>query len=85
MENPFSPIVFTFGSSSPGSDDASPCTGSSADIPASGVAVPLILSLLPPLSPEEFERLWLQQHAVRAEQGINQKLHFREWNGLWQL
>lgn len=65
----------------PGSDNASPCTGSSADILASCVAVPLILSLSPPLSPEEFERLWLQQHAFPAEQGINQKL-LRSENGL---
>lgn len=61
--------VFTFGLSSPGSDDVGPCTGSSADAPASSVAAPLILSLSPPVSPEEFECLWLQQHAVCAEQG----------------
>lgn len=55
--------------SSPGSDSASRCTHSSDDIPTSSVAVPLSLSLSPALSPEEFERLWLQQHPSHAEQG----------------
>ncbi|XP_070766442.1 AP-4 complex subunit beta-1 [Enoplosus armatus] len=45
-----------------GSDSANRCTDSSAD-------VPLSLSLSPALSPEEFERLWLQRHAVQAEKG----------------
>ncbi|KAM9350378.1 AP-4 complex subunit beta-1 [Symphorus nematophorus] len=47
-----------------GSDSASRCTDSSAE-----VAAPLSLCLSPALSPEEFERLWLRRRALHAEQG----------------
>ncbi|XP_023146243.2 AP-4 complex subunit beta-1 isoform X2 [Amphiprion ocellaris] len=50
------------------SDGDGRCSDSSADILASSVAAPLSLSLFPALSPEEFERLWLQQLALHAEQ-----------------
>ncbi|XP_022076321.1 AP-4 complex subunit beta-1 [Acanthochromis polyacanthus] len=50
------------------SDSDGRCLDSSADILASSVAAPLSLSLFPALSPEEFERLWLQQRALHAEQ-----------------
>ncbi|XP_067381797.1 AP-4 complex subunit beta-1 isoform X1 [Channa argus] len=51
--------------SSPGARSASRRTDSSADVPASSVS----LSLSPALSPEEFERLWMQRQALHAEQG----------------
>ncbi|XP_032377543.1 AP-4 complex subunit beta-1 [Etheostoma spectabile] len=44
---------------------------SSADVLASTVAGPLSLSLSPTLSPEEFERLWLQRQPLHAEQGAD--------------
>uniref|UniRef100_A0A8C4E4Z6 Beta-adaptin appendage C-terminal subdomain domain-containing protein n=1 Tax=Dicentrarchus labrax TaxID=13489 RepID=A0A8C4E4Z6_DICLA len=47
---------------------ASRCTDASADVPASSIAAPLSLSLSPALSPEEFERLWLQRQVLHSEQ-----------------
>lgn len=52
--------------SSPGTDSANRCTNSFSDVLASSDAVPLSLSLSPALSPEEFQRLWLQR---QTEQG----------------
>ncbi|XP_076022436.1 AP-4 complex subunit beta-1 [Genypterus blacodes] len=46
---------------SQGSDSSDLCTPSSANVLASNAGLPLSLSLLPALSPEEFESLWLQQ------------------------
>ncbi|XP_008302261.1 AP-4 complex subunit beta-1 [Stegastes partitus] len=54
------------------SDGDGRCSDSSADVLASGVAAPLSLSLSPALSPEEFERLWLQRRALHAEQGTEE-------------
>ncbi|KAF7663919.1 hypothetical protein LDENG_00194610 [Lucifuga dentata] len=51
-----------------GSDSANLCTECSADVLASSAGAPLSLSLLPALSPEEFERLWLQQQDLHPEQ-----------------
>ncbi|XP_068453754.1 AP-4 complex subunit beta-1 [Clinocottus analis] len=51
------------------SDGASGFTSSSADVLACSAAAPLTLSLSPALSPEAFERLWMQRHASHAEQG----------------
>ncbi|CAJ1055119.1 AP-4 complex subunit beta-1 [Xyrichtys novacula] len=48
----------------PDSDGVGQFADSSADVPS-----PLSLSLSPALSPEEFERLWLQGRAVHAERG----------------
>ncbi|XP_034733670.1 AP-4 complex subunit beta-1 [Etheostoma cragini] len=50
---------------------------SSADVLASTVAGLLSLSLSPTLSPEEFERLWLQRQPLHAEQGAD-KLEEKE-------
>ncbi|XP_070825507.1 AP-4 complex subunit beta-1 [Chaetodon trifascialis] len=63
------------------SDIASPCTDSSADVPASSVMVPLSLSLLPALSPEEFERLWLQQQVEHGAEKMEEEDYVRleEW------
>lgn len=52
-----------------GSDTTSHYAASSADVPASSVPAPLILSLSPALSPEEFEHLWLQKGTLHAKQG----------------
>ncbi|XP_073326219.1 AP-4 complex subunit beta-1 [Pagrus major] len=52
-----------------GSYSANQYTDSTADVPPSTVEVPLSLSLSPALSPEEFERLWLQRQSMHAEQG----------------
>ncbi|XP_060914629.1 AP-4 complex subunit beta-1 [Labrus mixtus] len=46
------------------SDGVGRCADSSADVPP-----PLSLSPSPALSPEEFERLWLQRRALHAERG----------------
>lgn len=71
--------------SSPGSDGPSGCTDSSSDVLVSSVAVPLSLSLSPALSPEEFERVWLQRQASHAERGNEIKpelpLHGRTGGG----
>ncbi|XP_037629648.1 AP-4 complex subunit beta-1 [Sebastes umbrosus] len=56
-----------------GSDSARGCTDSSADVPTSSVAVPLSLSLSPALSPDEFERLWLQRQVSHDEQGAEKQ------------
>ncbi|KAK2850967.1 hypothetical protein Q5P01_007243 [Channa striata] len=48
-----------------GAHSPSQCTDSSADVLASSVS----LSLSPALSPEEFERLWMQRQALQAERG----------------
>ncbi|XP_029012393.1 AP-4 complex subunit beta-1 [Betta splendens] len=47
-------------------------TDSSADVLASNVTAHLSLSLSPALSPEEFERLWMQRQALHADQGVEQ-------------
>ncbi|KAM4562386.1 AP-4 complex subunit beta-1 isoform 1-T2 [Odontesthes bonariensis] len=52
-----------------GSDSADQSCDSSAGVLASSVVAPLALSLSPAVSPEEFERLWLQRHASHSEQG----------------
>ncbi|XP_031694137.1 AP-4 complex subunit beta-1-like isoform X2 [Anarrhichthys ocellatus] len=52
-----------------GSDSTSGFTYSSANVLASSLAAPLSLSLSPALSPEEFERLWMQRQASHADQG----------------
>ncbi|XP_029973845.1 AP-4 complex subunit beta-1 isoform X2 [Salarias fasciatus] len=51
-----------------GGDGAQPPDSRSA-VMASSTAAPLSLSLSPPLSPEEFERLWLQRQALQDEPG----------------
>ncbi|XP_028439602.1 AP-4 complex subunit beta-1 [Perca flavescens] len=58
-----------------GSDSG--CPDSSADVLALSVAAPLSLSPSPTLSPEEFERLWLQRQPLHAEQGAD-KLEEKE-------
>uniref|UniRef100_UPI0037E8C3C7 AP-4 complex subunit beta-1 n=1 Tax=Semicossyphus pulcher TaxID=241346 RepID=UPI0037E8C3C7 len=62
-----------------GSDGAGRCTDSSADVPP-----PLSLSPSPALSPEEFERLWLQRRALHAERdpkipGEEDYVRLEEW------
>ena len=64
----FSPWTWT-SASPPGSYSANLYTDSSADVPPSTAEVPLSLSLSPALSPEEFERLWLQRQPMHADQG----------------
>ncbi|XP_061591537.1 AP-4 complex subunit beta-1 isoform X2 [Cololabis saira] len=44
-------------------------SGSSREGLASSNVAPLNLSLSPSVSPEEFERLWLQRHTLHSEQG----------------
>eukprot|EP00064_Thunnus_orientalis_P003663 superscaffoldBa00000310_g3674 len=56
-----------------GSDSANWCTESSADVLASDAIVPLSLSLSPALSPEEFERLWLQRQGLHVEHGAQDR------------
>ncbi|KAM7411110.1 hypothetical protein PAMA_021203 [Pampus argenteus] len=46
---------------------------SSPDVLASDAVVPLSLSLSPALSPEEFERLWLQRQGAHAERGAEDR------------
>ncbi|XP_034064564.1 AP-4 complex subunit beta-1 [Gymnodraco acuticeps] len=55
------------------SDRASGCSDSSAEGLASSVAPPLSLSLTPVLSPEEFERLWLQRQDLHTEQDAEKR------------
>jgi len=55
--------------SSLGSDSADQSCDSSIGALASSVVAPLALSLSPAVSPEEFERLWLQRHTLHSEQG----------------
>ncbi|XP_068194281.1 AP-4 complex subunit beta-1 isoform X2 [Antennarius striatus] len=67
-----------------GLDSASRCPDPSADAPGSSLATPLSLSLSPPVSPEDFERLWLQQHSLHSEQGAENReqedeLNLQEW------
>lgn len=56
-----------------GSDSANWCTESSADVLASDAIAPLSLSLSPALSPEEFERLWLQRQGLHVEHGAQDR------------
>ncbi|XP_010770318.1 uncharacterized protein [Notothenia coriiceps] len=55
------------------SDRARGCSDSSAEGLASSVAPPLSLSLTPVLSPEEFERLWLQRQDLHTEQDAEKR------------
>lgn len=64
-----SPSSFLCPLCSPGSDSGGQHLNSSSEgLPSSTVA-PLNLSLSPAVSPEEFEHLWLQRHALHSEQG----------------
>lgn len=58
--------------SSAGSLSADQHSDSTADLPTT----PLTLSLSPTISPEEFERLWLQCHSLLSEQGDERKKEF---------
>ncbi|KAM3618550.1 uncharacterized protein V6R79_021700 [Siganus canaliculatus] len=59
--------------------------GLSAAVSASSMAAPLSLSLLPAVSPEEFERLWLQRQALHTEHELEKEkeedeyLFLEEW------
>lgn len=61
-----------------GHSDHDDCSGtqsshSSYAVMAAGISAPLSLSLYPLLSPEEFERLWLQRQFLHDEQGFEEK------------
>ncbi|KAM9342977.1 AP-4 complex subunit beta-1 isoform 2-T2 [Pholidichthys leucotaenia] len=55
------------------SDSPGRCSESSTNVLASSFVAPLSLSLSPAVSPEEFERLWLQQQTLHTEQGAEKK------------
>ncbi|CAN9515895.1 unnamed protein product [Ophioblennius macclurei] len=55
-----------------GDDSGVQPSGLRSDAAASSAASPLSLSLSPPLSPDEFERLWLQRQRLRDEQGLEE-------------
>ncbi|XP_053173431.1 AP-4 complex subunit beta-1 [Scomber japonicus] len=56
-----------------GSDGANWSTESRADALASDAITPFSLSLSPALSPEEFERLWLQRQGSHVDQGAEDR------------